>query len=332
MYNKKYIILSVLIAALLALISFAFLNKYKKAEIPMHKKLLYIKSSTVRSAAYAGCAAWVRLITENSDFIAVNSASPATMNDKINMLISGEIDAAFITGPSGYLAYNGHPDYWNKPQNIRALFGLWPAVYNSVAYKDSGIKSIKDLKGKRIAIYSDRSLDGDVLKHLLEINGINSYNSTIYRVRESIGEKMFSRKEVDFIWYNLGQGNSFLDKYSKDNEENTESIRLVPVTEKNKLREFLTRYPVFYTENINYEDTYEYTSQLVTSNFVACSADMPDDLAYKLTRLWWENTEYIKQFTSDQLEINSIINIYRGVPVPLHPGAEKYFLDADIPY
>ena len=62
------------------------------------------------------------------------------------------------------------------------------------------------------------------------------------------------------------------------------------------------------------------------------SSQMSDELAYTLTRLWWENMDFIKQFTSNKLEVDSVNNINRGVPVPLHPGAEKYFDEAAVNY
>ncbi len=342
MHKKLLIIYIVLIINLLAGVSLLYFRN-KPTAIPLEKELFYIQSSVANSAVFAACAAWARLITANTDFIAVNSASPATMNEKIDSLVSGNIDLAIITGPSGYIAYNGHPEYWTQPQDIRALFGLWPAVYTGIAHEESGIKAIKDLKGKKVAIYSESSIDGNILAYLLELNGITGNNTTIYRVRESIGEKMFSRKEVDYILYNLGYGNSFLEDFNLPGKEDAfikyeenylyekDKIIFIPFTENENLREFLSIYPVFYTEDFLFKNE-ETQDQLNTSNFIACSSQMSDELAYQLTRLWWENTDLIKQFTSGSVVVDSEMQIRKGLPVPLHPGAERFFDETGIPY
>ena len=282
----------------------------------------FIKSHNTGSYFSAG-SAWARLITSNTEYIGVNSTSPSTDNDKIRMIADNKVQAAFINGPEAGMAYHGDPVYWKQPQPLRALFALWPASYNLIAQKSSGIDKIGDIKGKSIAIFSAKSASGDMLEYFLGLYGITENNTQIYRVSENIGVMLFIRKEVDCIWYNM--------EYDELNTQypspaNLQSIpaddlyKLIPVQPDSRLTEFLKAYPYFYLDD----------SRLMTAGFAACSAQMSEEAAYRMTKLWWENEDLIKQYVPDKLKLINRESNRNGIPVPFHPGALRYLREAGL--
>lgn len=316
---------------LLVFMLFSFVScdrTVNKGENNFDKKIFPIKSSYVGSAFYNGGIALANILNANTDYIAMNSFLGISENEKIQSLSDGSIVLAFLSGPEAYMAYNGHPDYWESHQDIKALFGLFPSVYNGIA-SDSAIKTLKDLKGKRIALNSGWTVSGDLFLYLLGLNGVNSSNSEIIRVRDTIGISMFKRGNVDFIWYSMGYGHSFF-KDSIAKRLDFPAFHIVSCSEKDRLREFLSVYPIFFTEPFVYEEQIFSDSSLVSSSFLGCSGTLDDETAYMVTKLWFENIDYIHQFMDFYDEKNAKVYLLRGLPVPIHPGAKKYLKEAGL--
>jgi len=319
--KMKYKLCAFIGIALIFLIFFFACNDKEKSNFPYNKSFLFINSNAI-GPYYLAASALAKLITTNTNFIAVNSNISLPDNEKIEKLMNKKIDIAFLKGPEANLAYHGDPVYWKEGQPLRAMFALWPAVYNLATYKDNKIKTIEDIKGKSIAIYSENSVNGDILSYFLELYGITPDNTVIYRVREIIGINMFLKKEVDCIWYDIG--------YSGFNFPSIEDIILIEIEENKKTREFFKTYPFFFLEKFNFQAGLQEKYQLMTACFAACSEDFSENDAYLFTKLWWENTSLVRQYISDNLDL--INENVKGMPVPFHKGSLKYFREAGIAY
>jgi len=68
-----------------------------------------------------------------------------------NLIATKGIEIAFVQNDITFWAVNGQLMFQGKPlKNIRAVASLYPEHVQVVIAKDSGIKSINDLKGKRV--------------------------------------------------------------------------------------------------------------------------------------------------------------------------------------
>jgi len=288
--------------------------KGKPANATDSKTKLIIKSSYMNTPLFLAGTVLEGLVNYNTNFLSINESTGINSNDKIKALMEGRADVAFISGPEGYMAFNGHPSYWDNPQGIRSLFGIFPTVFAGFTRNDKGIRRISDLIGHTIAMDRKGSVSGDLLLYFLKLNGINESNTKIFRAEQGEGERLFADGFADFIWYS--------DSYKK------QSMTKVPFTENDKLREFLSVYPVFYTEAATSEgadDSDAIGRVFASSTFLACSESMDEETAYLIARTWFENISYIENFFPNYNENNSKVYLKRKVPVPMHPGAERYF-------
>ncbi|MCQ2603707.1 MAG: TAXI family TRAP transporter solute-binding subunit [Spirochaetia bacterium] len=289
--------------------------------------LFTIKSSYLRTPFYNAGISLAYIINKNTEYIAMNSSYGLSENEKIQSLVDGSASVAFISGPEAYMAYSGHPDYWDDSQNIRALFGFIPTVYNCVAYRSAGIKTLEDLSGKQIVLDSVQTVTGNLLAYLLELNGITGSNTQIYRMRETIGENLFKRQDVDVMWYPMGREHAFFRDINVK-KDTGDVFYLIPCLEKNKLKEFLSVYPVFYTDSFSH-GSISCEKSLMAYSCLACSGDMDDELAYRITKLWFENIDYIGQFFDSYHEDDA--RMYAcNVPLPFHAGAERYLRESGL--
>jgi TRAP transporter TAXI family solute receptor len=74
-------------------------------------------------------------------------------------------------------------------------------------------------------------------------------------------------------------------------------------------------------ENITYDvPTVAVSGQLITGK------DQPDDLVYQITKaLWNKNTRKLLDKGHSKGKVITLENATKGVLIPYHPGAEKYY-------
>ena len=320
MFKKTLLIL------LLCLLFFSC--RGKQPQVAISKPMLTIRSSYLNTPFFLAGTVLEGIINYNTKLLSVNESEKTNGNEKITALMDGSADLAILSGPEGYMAFNGHPSYWSAPQGIQALFGIFPSVYTGFTHIGD-IKTISDLAGHRIALNTADSVSGDLLLYFLKLNGINTDNTKIIRVEQSEGERLFSEGYVDFIWYNMSYKYTFAKNFSSSVPLHQYNVYPFTFKEKDKLREFLSVYPVFYTESMAdmSDDTDAELDEktFVSSTFIACSENMDEETAYLITKAWFENIDYIKIFFPSYNEKTAQVYFQRRIPVPMHPGAIRYF-------
>jgi TRAP transporter TAXI family solute receptor len=282
-------------------------------------KFLRIKSSSLGGSWYAGGAAWAKLITDNTDYIAINVASPGLDNESLKRLARKECDLVFLTGPGAFNAYKGVPPTWKKPQDIRGLFGLWPGVMNAIVLADSKFKKLQDIKGASIATYIPGDVNGEQVLALLKHHGVTEENTKTYRIMKSDATRMFIDKRVDAIVFYFGYGHANLKEISTSRK-----IRFLP-PDPEMVKGFLEENPFYYVGDFGAEFGVPNAKQLIGPYLTACRADAPEELIYEITKSWFENLDWLKKVLPSNIPYMNVKDPKAGVPLPLHPGAERYF-------
>ncbi len=282
------------------------------------KEFVQIKSSAIGGSWYAGGAAWAKLITDNTKFIATNSASPGLANESMQRMQEGKAQLAFVDGLPAYNAYKGLAP-WDKPVEVRAMFGLWPGVFNIMVYENSGIKDLYGLKGKSIATYVDGDPNGDSFLELLAWHGVTPQNTKIYRVMKNDATRMFIDGTVDCLVYLFGHGHANLKEITSSRK-----IRFIFADQK-LADQFVAKYPYYTYEPFGSEFGVPDANQFISPYFTACMASMPDEQAYLFTKVWWENWDFLMEVLPANMPWVNKKDPVQGIPIPIHPGSAKYF-------
>ncbi|MCL2481036.1 MAG: TAXI family TRAP transporter solute-binding subunit [Spirochaetaceae bacterium] len=282
------------------------------------KEFIQIKSSAIGGSWYAGGAAWAKIITDNTKFIATNSASPGLTNESIARMVEGKAHLAFVDGLATYSAYKGEGE-WEKPIEVRALFGLWPGVYNIIVHEKSGIKDLYGLKGKSIATYVDGEPSGEAFIELLTMHGITTQTSRIYRIMKNDATRMFIDENADCLIYAFGHGHANLKEMTASRK-----VKFI-FGDLKHIEPWLQKYPFYYYEPFGSEFGVEDNDQFVSPYFTICLSSMPDDQAYLFTKVWYENWNFLTEALPSNMPWINKENPMAGIPIPIHPGALKYF-------
>ena len=241
--------------------------------------------------------------------------------ENLNLLQQGKGELAFTLGDSLAFAWAGDEEagFKTKLTKLRGLAAIYPNHIQIVAAKDSGIKTLADLKGKRLSVGAPKSGTELNARAILGAAGI-AYKDLgkleYLPFAESV--ELMKNRQLDATLQSAGLGVAAIRDLASAVDI---TIVEIPSALVNKLG------PP-YVKSIIPANTY--TGQTVdvpgaaVVNYLATRADLPDDLVYGMTKAIFES---LPDLASSHAAAKSIKleNALQGMPVPAHPGAEKYF-------
>ena len=247
-------------------------------------------------------------------------ATKASVENLI-LLQQGRGEIAFALGDSLKAAWEGNEEagFKSKLDRLRTIGAIYPNYIQIVATADSGIKTLADLRGKSLSVGAPKSGTELNSRAILAAAGL-SYRD-LGRVEylpfaESVD--LMKNRQLDATLQSAGLGVASL----KDLSTSTEIV-VVPVPKAivDKIG------PPFVAAKIP-ANTYTGQDKDVPTaaviNYLVTSSAVSDDLAYQMTKLVFESLPELANShvagKDIRLETAAI-----GSPVPLHPGAVRYY-------
>jgi len=228
-----------------------------------------------------------------------------------------------------YMAYHGTGRFKGKPQKILAMFEMYPHHYHVVALKGSGIKTIYDIRGKRVSVGAPGSGTEFQTKLVLEALGISYKEFKVHRLSFTETANALKDGTIDVgIWSVAAPTSSIMDLATK------RDIVIISFSDED-LKKICDTYP-FYSPFVLPPGTYKGVDYPVKNpsvwNTVICNADMPEDLVYKLVKAVFEHKDYLEKI-HPFAKYTTPENTLKAAPIPLHPGALRYYreLGLEIP-
>jgi TRAP transporter TAXI family solute receptor len=256
-----------------------------------------------------------------------NSSNGSVAN--INAIQSGASESGFSQSDVAYWAHSGTglSEGKGKIDDLRLLATLYPETLHVVARADAGIKSIADLKGKRVSL--DEPGSGTIVDARIVLNafGITEQDITPEYLKPGpSGEKMRDGG-LDAYFFVGGFPAGAITELAASTE-----ITLVPVTGP-EVDKILEEYK-FFSKNTVPADTYKGIPETETISVAAqwvTSAKQPEDLVYNITKsLYSEATQKALQAGHAKGALITLDNAVTSAGIPFHPGAEKFYKEAGV--
>ncbi|MET1101185.1 MAG: TAXI family TRAP transporter solute-binding subunit [Pyrodictiaceae archaeon] len=248
----------------------------------------------------------------------------------IKDLCQGLAQAALAQNDISYYAYHGVAisDFEGNPQKcIRALGILYPETIQIVVLADSGINSIQDLAGKKVAVGAQGSGTYWNARQILEAAGIWDKIIPEYKKFSEIVQDL-KLGNIDAAFLTAGIPTSAVEQLAAEAK-----IKILPVPDEiyKKLKE---KYP-FYIQVIIPKGTYagldEDVKTVAVMSMLIVHKDVPEDVAYLMTKIMFEHADELKQeVQKTSVQYISLDHALQGLSIPLHPGAYKYFKEKGI--
>lgn len=247
--------------------------------------------------------------------------------ENLNLLQNGRGELALSLGDSVSDAWAGNEEvgFKGKLDKLRGLAAVYPNYIQIVASKDSGIQTLADLKGKRVSVGAPRSGTELNARKVFAAAGI-TYQDLGKVEYLPFGEsvELMKNRQLDATLQSAGLGVASIRDLAT-------SIPIVVVS--------IPAETVAKIGDAAYQPATipagTYTGQeadvptVAISNFLVTTSAVSDDLAYQMTKLLFENLDKMVAAHSAARAI-SLQGATKGMPIPLHPGAEKYYREKGV--
>lgn len=265
-----------------------------------------------------------KIFNENVEGVTANAQSTGASVENIGLVEKGETEIAFIQSDITYYAYTGTENFADKGkvENIRGMAMFYPEVIQIIATESSGIKSVEDLKGKKVAIGAPGSGTEANARQILAAHGM-TYDDLGKADYLSFGEAadQLKNKQVDAAFVTAGLPTAAVTEVGQ-----TADIVVVPI-DQGKIAELSAEYP-FYTEVTIPAGTYKnQDSDVITTAVMAMLVvpeELDEDLMYELTKALFEHRDTIIE-THDRGNDLKLETAILGMPIELHPGSKRYY-------
>lgn len=242
--------------------------------------------------------------------------------ENMALIHTGDSDIAIALGDTVSQAYKGEGPFQNRKVNVRALASVYPNAVQIVLPGNSPIRSLADLKGKRVSVGAPGSGTEINARVLLEANGI-TYRDLAAAQRLNFNETADALRDGDIdagIW-SVGPPTSSIMNLAA-----SRNIRLLSLSpeEVAKAREIEPIFAEFTLEKGIYDGVTSDVRTVGIPNVLAVNANMSNELAYQLTKLLYERINDLIAIHPAARDTTVEFSIGSS-PVPLHPGALRYY-------
>ena len=247
--------------------------------------------------------------------------------ENLNLLQAGRGEVAFTLGDTLSEAWKGNEDVGFKTplKKLRTLAAIYPNYIHFIANADSGIKTLADLKGKRVSVGAPKSGTELNSREIFKAAGMSYKDlAKVEYLGYSESVELIKNRQLDATLQSSGLGMAAVRDLAM-------AIKMVvipiPVDVVKKIDD------AAYSAGIIPANTYNGQTvdvpTVAVQNYLVTHEGVSTDTVYKMTRSMFENLDAMAAAHGAAKAINpKTAGI--GSPVPLHPGAEKYYREAGL--
>ena len=246
--------------------------------------------------------------------------------ENIKLLQDGELQLAISNAAISYFAVQGGAD-WDEKYGIRTIATIAPNVAMFITTEESGIKTIQDLKGKRVVCGPAGAGFDMFIEPIIKAHGVEfaDFEKQLYNVPNGAVE-MLQDGQADAAFLGGALPTPIVQRACRDM-----NVHFIPF-DVDAVEQILKDYPFYAKITVakdRYEDlTEDYQGLNVGSMHLITHASMDEDTIYQITKTIYENRESIGHPAAKKF-INET-NAPRNTGTPFHPGAIKFYKEAGI--
>ena len=253
--------------------------------------------------------------------------SPGAGVANVRGVEEGKADVGFGNSVSTVDGLVGNAPF-NKPhKNVCNVATLYPQYYQLVVTANSGINSVKELKGKGVSTQPKGNTGEQITQQVLQVNGLSYNDVKISFV--SYTDSVNQLKDGHAVAFGLGTqvpAGAIMDVAA------SRPIKLLDLT--SSLEGLRKLNPGFYKKVLTIKGgTYPGQAKDVNvigyATHIVASCKLPDDVVYTMTKTIAANTKTLATVAQDIAALTPE-GMAADIGVPFHPGAAKFYKEAGI--
>jgi uncharacterized protein len=270
------------------------------------------------------------VINNNVEGFSATAEVTGASVENMGLIATGDADLALALADTVQQAYEGTGRFEGQQlPMVRGLASMYANMIHIVALESSGITSLEDLRGRRVSVGAPGSGTEVNADAILSANGITYDDIEEQRLNFNETADALANGDIDAGFWSVGAPTSSILNLSTTN-----SIVIIELTEE-EMAAAIAADPVMSMTTLpggSYTGIDEDITVLGIPNVLAVSSEMPDDLAYAITRAMFENIADL-QAVHPAANETTVEFTMSATPVPLHPGAIRYYeeIGATIP-
>lgn len=241
--------------------------------------------------------------------------------ENLNLLQQGRGEIAFALGDSVKSAWEGDAEagFDQKLDKLRGIAAIYPNYIQIVASQESGIEEFADLEGKALSVGAPKSgteLNAQRIFGAMDMSYDDLGQTEYLPFGESV--ELIKNRQLDATLQSAGLGVASIKDLAL-------SLPVTMVSVPESVAETLG--PPFIAATIpagTYEGQSEDVPTLAITNILVSHSDVSEEMAYQMTKQLFENLPDMVAAHAAAKAI-SAENGPKGLPLPLHPGAERYY-------
>lgn len=241
--------------------------------------------------------------------------------ENLVLLEQGRGEIGFTLGDSLKAAWDGDEEagFKNKLGKLRAIAAIYPNYIQLVATKESGIKTLTDLKGKSLSVGAPKSGTELNTRAILKAAGMGySDMGKVEYLPFAESVDLMKNRQLGATLQSAGLGVASLRDLSNAMDVNVVSV---PKEIVDKIG------PPFVSVNIPAKTYKGQDADVPTAavvNYLVTHAGVSDETVYQMTKLLFESLPELANSHAAGKDIK-LEGALAGVPVPVHPGAQRYY-------
>ncbi|MCE8043978.1 TAXI family TRAP transporter solute-binding subunit [Halomonas daqingensis] len=261
------------------------------------------------------------------DKLAVPTSAEVTGGPIQNLALvsAGQLDLGLTsTGPAQQSVEGKNPLIPGSDfNNIRALFPMYQSAFQIAALKNSNIENLHDLNGRTMGVGPRAGTTATYLPDILATIGVD-----IEPRFGGAGDQAGQLQDGVIASLGLAAGVP-VSAFTQIEAQNDITPLGFSTDEIEKLTSTYASLSPMVIQKGVYSSQAEDINTVSMWNLVVAREDMPDDLAYEITRTVLENNEYMKEVHRASAESIAENMVHNSI-LPVHPGALRYYEEVGI--
>ncbi|MBI4280102.1 MAG: TAXI family TRAP transporter solute-binding subunit [Armatimonadetes bacterium] len=269
------------------------------------------------------------LISRQIPGVQATSEVTAASVDNMKLIGSKRADLALTLADTAYDAVKGQAAFRGSPVPVVTLVPLYNNYNHLVALDGGPVRTLTDLRGKRVSVGAPGSGTEVTALRILEAVGIDPARD-VRRERLGVAQSVDALKDrkIDaFFWSGGLPTSAVLDLASSPGVR----IRMVPLDP--ALAGLQKQYGALYFKSVMPKVAYpgmaEDVPTIGVANLLVVHKDFPADLAYRIVKLMFDRKPDLVAVHREAQNI-TLLNVAARSPLPFHEGAIRYFRERGV--
>jgi len=251
----------------------------------------------------------------------VTAQTSGASGENVRLINKKEVELALVQSDTLDFAFNATEAFKEPLKGMSTIAVLYPEIIQVVVAAAGPIKSIADLKGKKVGVGAPGSGTEANFRQLLDAYGMKKEDINVQFLSFSESAEAYKDKHIDAFIVTAGIPNAGIMDVSTQNE-----IRIldIPADVAAKLTQ---KYPFLAAVKVpanTYKGQTAEVSTVAVNAVLIAGNSLSEAMVYNLTKALFENQAELASAHAKGKELNLQYAV-KGVSIPFHPGAVKYY-------